>query len=126
MSYFLKINDNDYSMYVNKLKVGTEHHYSMKSSANGADRISYKYKRRVIEVGIIPLNDAAMTSLMTDVDKFRVSVSFRDPQTNTLVENLDCIIPNHIVEYYTIQVGNVMYKAFSLQLQEVNYIGEVV
>ena len=125
MSYFLKINNHDYSMYVNKLQVGTEHHYALKSSANGADRITYKYKRRVVEVGIIPLDEVAMMNLLTDVDQFRVSVSFRDPLTNTLVENMDCIIPNNIVEYYTIQVGNVMYKAFSLQLHEVNYIGEV-
>ena len=126
MSYFLKINDNDYSMYVNKLQVATQHHYQQESSASGADRITYKYKRRVIEVGIIPLDDAAMMNLMNDIDKFRVSVSFRDPLTNTITENMNCIIPNNIVEYYTIQVGKVQYKAFSLQLQEVNYIGEVV
>ena len=125
MSYFFKINDNDYSMYVNKLQVGTQHHYQQRSSANGADKITHKYKRRVIEVGIIPLDDAAMMRLMNDIDKFRVSISFRDPLTNTVVENMTCIIPNNIVEYYTIQVGNVKYKAFSLQLQEVNYIGEV-
>ena len=125
MSYFLKINDNDYSMYVNKLQVATQHHYQQKSSANGADKITYKYKRRVIEVGIIPLDDAAMMNLMNDIDKFRVSVSFRDPLTNAITENMNCIIPNNIVEYYTIQVGKVQYKAFSLQLQEVNYIGEV-
>ena len=125
MSYYFKINDNDYSMYVNKLQVGTEHFYNMKSSANGADRISYKYKRRILDVGIIPLDDAAMTRLLTDVDKFRVSISFRDPLTNTLVEDMTCIIPNNIIEYYTIQVGNVKYKAFNLQIKEVNYIGEV-
>ena len=126
MSYFFKINGNDYSMYVNKLQVGTEHFYEQKSSASGSDRITHKYKRRVIEVGIIPLDDATMMRLLTDVDKFRVSVSFRDPLTNTLVENMTCIIPNNIVEYYTIQAGNVKYKAFNLQLKEVNYIGEVV
>lgn len=125
MSYFFKINDNDYSMYVNKLQIGTEHFYQQKSSANGADKITHKYKRRTIEVGIIPLNDIAMMRFLTDVDKFRVSVSYRDPSTNTLVENVTCIIPNHIVDYYTIQVGNVKYKAFTLQLKEVNYIGEV-
>ena len=125
MSYFFKINDNDYSMYVNKLQIGTEHTYQQKSSANGADKITYKYKRRVIEVGIIPLDDATMMRFLSDVDKFRVSVSFRDPLTNTMVENMTCIIPNHIVDYYTIQVGNVKYKAFSLQLKEINYIGEV-
>lgn len=126
MPYFFKINDNDYSMYVNKLQVGTEHFYTKKSSANGADRITHNYKRRVLEVGIIPLDDEAMVNFLLDVDKFRVSVSFRDPLTNTLVENMTCIIPTNLVEYYTIQTENVKYKAFSLQLQEVNYIGEVI
>lgn len=126
MSYFFKINNNDYSMYVNKLIVGTEHFYDMRTSANGADRITHRYKRRTLEIGIIPLDDTAMTNLLADVDKFRVSISFRDPQTNTLVENMTCIIPTSLIEYYTIQVGNVKYKAFSLQIKEVNYIGEVV
>lgn len=123
---FFKINDHDYSMYVNRLQVGTEHFYNLKSSANGADRVSHKYKRRVLSVGIIPLDDAAMANLLSDVDRFRVSVSFRDPSTNMLVENMTCIIPTNLVEYYTIQAGNVSYKAFTLQLNEVNYIGEVV
>lgn len=126
MSYFFKINNNDYSMYVNKLQVATEHFYQHKSSAGGADRITYKYKRRTIEVGIIPLNDAAMKNFLADVDQFRVSVSFRDPSTNRITEDMTCIIPSHIVDYYTIQVGNVKYQAFTVVLKEVNYIGEVV
>ena len=124
MSYYFKINDKDFSMYVNALKVSTQHTYEMKTSANGADRITYKYNRKVIDVGIIPLNDEAMRSLLSEVNKFRVSISVRDPETNTLVENIDCIIPSNTVDYYTIQVGKVMYKAFNLQLKEVNYIGE--
>ena len=125
MSYFFKINGNDYSMYVNKLIVGTEHFYEQKTSALGADRITHKYKRKTLEVGIIPLDDATMTKLLTDIDKFQVSISYRDPQTNLLVENMSCIIPNNLVEYYTIQAGNVKYKAFSLQIKQINRIGGV-
>lgn len=125
MSYFFKINENDYSMYVNKLIVGTEHFYEMKTSALGADRVTHKYKRVTLEVGIIPLDDATMKNLLTDIDEFQVSISYRDPHTNTLVENISCIIPNNLVEYYTIQAGNVKYKAFSLQIKQINRIGGV-
>ena len=126
MEYFLKINGNDYSMYVNQLIVTTQHTFETKTTATGKDRISYRYPRRIIDVGIIPLNDATMVKLLNDLDSFRVSVSFRNPKTNTLIENLDCIIPQNTVEYYTIQAGNVSYKAFTVRLQEVNYIGEVI
>lgn len=126
MSYFFKINGHDYSMYVNKLIVGTEHTYTAKTSAYGYDQINYKYSKRTLEVGIIPLDDAAMTSLLTDVNKFKVTISYRDPTTNTMVENLPCVIPNNLIEYYTIQAGNVKYKAFSLQIKEYKTKGGAV
>lgn len=118
MAYFLKINNNDYSMYVNKLVVGTEHFYKSMTNAAGNTLVKFVNSKRTIEVGIIPLDDAAMMALLNDVDKFNVTISYRDPKTNTLVENVKCIIPNHLVEYYTIQAGNVSYKAFSLQIKE--------
>lgn len=124
MSYYFKINGNDYSMYVNKLQVGTEHNYEMRTSAGGADRVTYKYNRKILEVGIIPLDSEAMARLLSDVNQFRVTVSFRDPITNAMVEDMPCIIPSNLVDYYTIQAGNVTYKAFSLSIREINYIGE--
>lgn len=118
MSYFFKINDNDYSMYVNKLVVGKEHFYKSMTNAAGNTLVKYVNSKRTIEVGIIPLDSEAMAHFLTDVDKFNVTISYRDPKTNTLVENVKCIIPNNLVEYYTIQSGNVSYKAFSLQIKE--------
>lgn len=115
---FFKINDNDYSMYVNKLMVGKEHNYKSQTTAAGNTVVKYVNSKRVIDVGIIPLDDTAMKNLLTDVDEFQVSISFRNPETNEMTENLECIIPSHKVEYYTIQVGNVSYKAFSLQIKE--------
>lgn len=117
MAYF-KINNTDFSMYVNKLQVGTEHFYKSMTNAAGNTLVKYVNSKRTFEVGIIPLDDAAMKKLLTEVDKFNVSISYRDPETNALVENVNCIIPNHLVEYYTIQVGKVSYKAFSLQIKE--------
>lgn len=118
MSYFFKINGNDYSMYVNKLMVGKEHFYKSMTTASGNTLVKYINSKRTLEVGIIPLNDVTMMRLLADIDQFQVSISFRDPETNTLYENLKCIIPNHIVEYYTIQDDNVKYKAFSIQIKE--------
>lgn len=118
MSYFFKINNHDYSMYVNKLMIGKEHFYKSMTTAAGNTLVKYINSKRVIEVGIIPLDDVAMVNFLADVDQFQVSISYRDPETNTMVENIQCIIPNHIVEYYTIQVDNVMYKAFSIQIKE--------
>lgn len=117
MSYF-KINGNDYSMYVNKLIVGKEHNYKSMSTASGNTLVKYINSKRVIEVGIIPLDDAAMVKFLTDINKFQVTISFRDPASGLLVENVKCIIPNNLIEYYTIQVGKVQYKAFSLQIKE--------
>ena len=118
MSYFFKINDNDYSMYVNKLMVSKEHLYTPVTTSAGNTVVKYINSKRVLEVGIIPLDDAAMTRLLTDVNKFKVAISFRDPETNLLVENVECIIPKNTVDYYTIQAGKIMYKAFSIQIKE--------
>lgn len=117
MTYF-KINGNDYSMYVNKLLIGTEHNYKQMTTAAGNTVVKYINSKRTIEVGIIPLDDAAMTSLMKDIKHLQVLVSYRNPDTGAMVENLKCIIPNNLIEYHTIQAGKVTYKAFSLQIKE--------
>ena len=118
MAYYFAINGTDYSKYVNKLKVGREHFYKSMSTAAGNTLVKYINTKRVIEVGIIPLDDRAMANLLRDVNEFQVSISYRDPLTNVMEENVQCIIPNNLVEYYTIQSGNVKYKAFSLQITE--------
>lgn len=118
MSYYFKLNGTDYSKYVNKLTVGTEHFYKSMETAAGNTLVKYINTKRVLEVGIIPLDADAMTQFMQDVNEFQVSVSFRDPITNDVSENINCIIPQHLVEYYTIQANNVQFKAFSLQIKE--------
>jgi hypothetical protein len=119
MSYFLKINDIDFSMYVNKLVVGREHLYESMNTANGGDLVKYRGSKYVLEVGFVPLDSNSMAALLTTLDEFDVTVSFRDPKTNLMVENIVCIIPNHLVEYYTIRADKVSYKAFSVQILQV-------
>lgn len=115
---YLKINGVDFSMYVNALKVNKTATYSAQTNAAGNSVVDYINSKRVIEVGIIPLDDASMASLLAEIDKFSVILSFRNPITNKLEEGVACIIPSNAVDYYTIRDGKVMYKAFTLSFTE--------
>ena len=117
MAYF-KINNNDYSKYVNALKVDTNNNYNAQTNAAGDTVVDYINEKRTIEVGIIPLDDAVMANIKADIKKFNVSISYLDPDTKALAEGVNCIIPSNQIEYYTIQVDKVMYKAFTLQFEE--------
>ena len=115
---YLKINDTDYSMYVNQFKIGKTVTYKSATNAAGDTIVKYITTKRSFTVGIIPLNDKVMAALQSDISSFKVSISYRDPETNDLIEDVQCIIPNNDVEYQTIQANNVLYKAFTLVIQE--------
>ena len=117
MAYF-KINGVDYSMYVNALKVSRVCNYNAQTNANGDTVVDYINTKRNIEVGIIPLSDSDLRSLMNAIDGFSVSISFLNPQTNELETNVSCIIPDSEIEFYTIQVNKTMYKAATLTFTE--------
>lgn len=117
MTYF-KINNIDFSKYVNALNVETVNNFNAETNAAGDTIVDYINKKRVIEVGIIPLDADAMVNLKTEIEKFNVTISFLNPNTNALENNVNCIISSNAVEYYTIQVGKVMYNAFTLQFEE--------
>lgn len=117
MAYF-KIGNNDYSALCNKLDVQTAVNYNAQTNAAGGTVVDYVGAKRTISVGIISLNDTDMLRLQRDISAFSVSLSFRDPRTNMLAENVACIIPSYNAEYHTIQVGNVRYKEMSLTFTE--------
>jgi hypothetical protein len=118
MAYYLKINGNDYSMYVNMLKVSKQHNYKSLLTAAGNTLVKYINSKYILDVGIIPLDDAAMARLLADIGGLEVTVSFRNPETNLIEENVKCIIPMTAVEYYTIQSDKVRYKAFNIAIQQ--------
>lgn len=115
---YLKINNIDYSKYVNSLVVNKNNVYNSQTNAAGNTVVDYINTKREIEVGIIPLNAAAMVELQTAIDGFNVSLSFLNPDTNILEEDISCIIPDNAVEYYTIQNNNTMFKAFTITFIE--------
>lgn len=123
MAYFkivgyFKIGNNDYSLCTSGLKIASAANYNSQTNAAGNTVVDYINKKRTITVNIIPLMDTTMAALQSDIDNFNVKLSFRNPQTNSLEENVDCILPSNEVEYYTIQVNKVLYKAFTLTFTE--------
>lgn len=117
MSYF-KMGNNDYSMFVNNLKVAENVKYTAQENAAGNTVVDYLNKKRTITVGIIPLNSNIMKQLKTDINNFNVPISFLNPNTGELETNVNCIIPANEVSYYTIQADKVMFDAVSLTFTE--------
>lgn len=117
MTYF-KIGDNDYSMYVNALKVTENAKYNAQENAAGNTVVDYINKKRTIEVGIIPLDATVMARLKADIEAFNVSLSFLNPNTKALEAGVNCIIPSNEVNYYTIQADKVMFDAVTLTFIE--------
>lgn len=116
MAYF-KINNVDFSMYVNSLSVEKSANYTAQTNAAGDTVVDFINHKRVIEVGIIPVTSEAMAQLQALLDTFNVTITYLNPNTSAL-DTANCIIPSSNVEYYTIQAGNVSFKAFSLTFEE--------
>ena len=112
------LNNNDYSKYVNKLKVDNNKTYNAQTNAAGDTVADYINTKRVIQIGIIPLNSEAMQSLQTDIDALNVSISFLNPKTGAIENNISCILPTSNIEYYTIQNNNISFKALELEFIE--------
>ena len=117
MAYFM-INGTDFSKYVNQLNVSRSANYNAQTNAAGDTVVDYINHKRTIEVGIIPLDDEAMIALQNAIAELSVSISYRDPRTGEMAENVNCIIPEDEIEYYTIQAGKVMFNAFELEFIE--------
>lgn len=117
MTYF-KIGNVDFSRYVNALNVTRKANYNAQTNAAGDTVVDYINHKRTIQIGIIPLDSEAMIALQSAINELNVSISYKDPRTGALVENVNCIIPEDKIEYYTIQVNKVMFNGFNLQFIE--------
>lgn len=116
MTYF-KINNVDFSQYVNKLNIQTNHVYNARTNAAGDKKVKLINTKHIIAVGIIPLSEESNAELMTLLNQFQMTISYRDPETKALVE-ADCILPKNNIEYYTIQADKVVTKAYTLTFEE--------
>ena len=117
MTYF-KINNIDYSMYVNSLEITTNTNYNAQTNAAGNTVVDYINQKRQIKVGIIPLDNVVMASFKNAIDNFNVRISFLNPNTKTIEENVDVIIPSNAIKYYTIQMDKVSFEGLTLTFTE--------
>lgn len=115
---YLKINDVDYSNLVKELIIKKSVNYNAQTNAAGDTVVDYINSKRTISVTFIHMDDKKMVELQTELDKFSVSISFLDPLTNLLSENVLCIIPANDADYYTIQPNRTLYKEFKLDFIE--------
>ena len=115
---YLKINNVDYSIYVNSLEIAINTNDNAQTNAAGNTVVDYINQKRQIKVGIIPLDDIVMASLKNAIDNFNVSISFLNPNTKELEENIDVIIPSNAIKYYTIQMDKVSFEGLTLTFTE--------
>ena len=117
MSYF-KVNGIDFSSFVKELEVQREEIYNAQTNAAGDTVVDYINSKRTIEVGIITLGEDDASRLLNAVNSAVVSISFRNPLTKQLEENVNCLIKKKKVDYYTIQANKVLINEFSLKFEE--------
>lgn len=114
---YIKLNNTDFSAYCNQLAVSKTANYNAQTNAAGNTVVDYINSKRSITVGIIPLDDTKMKELLTIINGFSVSVSYLNPDTKAL-DTVNCIIPQSNIDYYTIQVGKVSFKALTMEFIE--------
>lgn len=126
MTYF-KINGHDYSPYVSKLQVGRIRNALVTGNSSGNIGYVYKNTKRRVEVGIIMVDADLMKRIQNDMENFTfdparsvhyITISFLDPKTNTLVENMKCYPSDDVVDYYTIREGNIKFNPTTFTFNE--------
>lgn len=117
MTYF-KIGDKDFSMYVKSLKIFNNQKYNAQTNAAGDTVIDYINTKRTIDVVFIPVSDKVMWEIRNAINSFGVSISFLNPDTRALVENVPCIAQDSGADFYTIQNDKVLYKLYNVKFTE--------
>lgn len=116
MEYF-KIYEYDFSHCVNELKISTKTNYNAQTNAAGNTVVDKINTKKVVEVGIIPLDEEEAQQILNLIGNFNVPMTFRNPLTKAIA-TINCIIPDSDIEYYTIQADKQMLKAFKLKFTE--------
>jgi hypothetical protein len=99
------------------LKISTKQNYNAQTNAAGNTVVDKINDKRVVEVGIIPLNEADANLLLQLVNSFQVAIWVRNPVDSSLMW-LNTIITDSDIEYYTIRDDKQMLKAFNLKFTE--------
>ena len=118
MSY-LKINNTDVSDYVKSLKIGYETLVSDQSgrNANGDTVVDVINKKVKVHVTFRPLFDDEMKNLLSAIEDYVVSVSYRDAKTSQ-EKTITTYTGTPEPDYYFILPDKVLYKEMSLNFIE--------
>jgi hypothetical protein len=119
LSTYFKIGDKDFSKYVNSLKISENRVYNAQTNAAGNTVVDFINRKRTIEVGFIPMmSDMMLSALLANIEELGVSISFMNPKTAMLEQNVNCIIPSVGIDYYTIINDRGKNKPFTLTFTE--------
>lgn len=116
MAYF-KIGTTDISDKISGLKIDSGYLYNSRTNAKGNEVVDYIGVKRQIEITIIPLAASEAASLLTLIG-FNNTISFLNPNTNTLETGVQCIAPKVKSDYYTINNNQTLLKAYTVTFQE--------
>lgn len=116
VSYF-KIGAFGCSQYVSGLKISKLANYATQTNAAGNTVVDYINTKRTIEVTFRAVDDLEMSMIQTMLNQFNMTISYLDAITGAL-EEVNVIVPNNEIEYYTIQENNILYKAFTITFIE--------
>lgn len=116
---YFKINGTDFSHLVSGLRVGYETLVSDNSgrNANGDTVIDVVNTKRKVYVTFRHMTDLEMNGLLRAIQDYVVTVSVRNPATNTMID-LTTYTGTPEPEYYTIQAKTVVYKPMNLNFIE--------
>lgn len=115
---FLKLNDLDISKYTKGLVVEKEYKYNAQTNAAGNTVIDLINAKRTITATIIPLSTDIAAAIAQQTDNLVLSVSFLNPNTNLLEENVNCYIPSTEIEYLMILPEKKLTNEFELTFTE--------
>jgi hypothetical protein len=114
---YLMLGSVDFSSYCSSLQVNKTANYTAQTNAAGNTVVDFINHKREIEVGIVPLDSATMSTLQQIIGAFNINISFRNPVTGAL-DQASVIIPESNVEYYTIRADKVLFNACKLKFVE--------
>lgn len=115
---FFKIGNTDFSSFVRELNITKAANYNAQTNAAGNTVVEYINHKRKIKVGIISVDDTTTKTILNSVGNLAVTISFLNPYTKEIENNVACILPQTNIEYYTIQTNKVMVKEFELEFIE--------
>ena len=116
MAYF-KIGNTDFSNKIAELTVATKQVYNAQTNAAGNTVVDNITAKRTITIKTIPMTQAELQTLLL-ASTFSCSISFLNPETGALANNIPVIVPQKSISFYTIQANKVIMKAVQLSYQE--------